>query len=97
MGYHISLDLGDEDLEKISRDMQLSLSLGEMKTIKAHYSKIGRDATNIELETFAQTWSEHCCHKTFRGDIELDGRVISDLLKSTIAKVTNDLNMEWCF
>jgi phosphoribosylformylglycinamidine synthase len=68
-----------------------------MKIIKSHYARLGRDATDVELETFAQTWSEHCCHKTFRGDIEIDGEVISNLLKSTIAKVTKELDPTWCF
>jgi phosphoribosylformylglycinamidine synthase len=94
---HLSLDIGDSELMAISRDRQLSLSLAEMKVLKSHYQKLGRPASDIELETFAQTWSEHCCHKTFRGDVEMDGKVIRNLLKSTIAKVTKDLNFPWCF
>jgi phosphoribosylformylglycinamidine synthase len=94
---HISLDVGDSELMAISRDRQLSLSLDEMKALKSHYKKLGRPATDIELETFAQTWSEHCCHKTFRGDVEIDGKVIRNLLKTTIAKVTSHLNAPWCF
>ncbi len=93
----ISLDVDDEQLLRISRERQLSLSLEEMKALKKHYKTIQRKATDLELETFAQTWSEHCCHKTFRGDITIDGKVISNLLKSTIAKVTNELAMPWCF
>ncbi|MFV2040931.1 MAG: phosphoribosylformylglycinamidine synthase subunit PurL, partial [Candidatus Hydrothermarchaeales archaeon] len=93
----ISLDVDDTGLIAISRDMQLSLSLEEMKALKSHYHALGRSATGIELETFAQTWSEHCCHKTFRGEVEFEGRTISNLLKTTIAKVTADLNPDWCF
>ena len=66
MARHISLDVSDQELLSISIKRQLSLSLEEMKALKAHYMKVGRDATDLELETFAQTWSEHCCHKTFR-------------------------------
>jgi phosphoribosylformylglycinamidine synthase len=93
----ISLDVSQEELLTVSTQRQLSLNLDEMKILKNHYRKLGRDATDVELETFAQTWSEHCCHKTFRGDIELDGEVISDLLKSTVGKVTSELDMPWCF
>ena len=31
----------------------------------------GRPPTDAELETLAQTWSEHCVHKTFRARINL--------------------------
>jgi phosphoribosylformylglycinamidine synthase len=97
MVYQISLDVSDKELMNISRDRQLSLNLDEMRIIKNYYNKRGRKATEIELETFAQTWSEHCCHKTFRGDIEIDGMVIKNLLKSTIARVTEELDHPWCF
>ena len=33
---------------------------------------MGRDPTDVELETLAQTWSEHCAHKTFRRRITTD-------------------------
>src|SRR5262249_8021776 len=49
---------------------QLSLSLAEMRTIQAHFREVGRDPTDVELETIAQTWSEHCSHKTLKGIIE---------------------------
>jgi phosphoribosylformylglycinamidine synthase II len=62
--------LDDPALMKASREGQLSLSLAEMKTIQAHFGKTGRDPTDVELETIAQTWSEHCSHKTLKGKIE---------------------------
>src|SRR4051794_11769438 len=66
-------DLSDDDLVRVSKDGQLALSLAEMKTIQAHFAGLGRDATDAELETIAQTWSEHCSHKTLRGRIEFEG------------------------
>ena len=51
---------------------------------------------DIELETLAQTWSEHCVHKTFKGKYRYEGTVIDNLLKSTIIKATHDLNKPWC-
>ena len=94
----------DKTLLKISRDGQLYLNINEMKAIQKHYKKEGRNPTDCELETIAQTWSEHCRHKTFRGNIRLkhtqDGktktRVIKNLLKSTIIKATQSLNKSWC-
>ncbi|MFN5949005.1 MAG: phosphoribosylformylglycinamidine synthase subunit PurS [Pirellulaceae bacterium] len=62
--------LGDEALVRLSREGQLSLSLIEMQTIQNHFRDLGRDPTDIELETIAQTWSEHCSHKTLAGRID---------------------------
>ena len=87
---------GNEKLAKISKDGQLFLSLDEMRSIKAHFKKLGRNPTDCELETIAQTWSEHCKHKTFRGSIEFEGKIIKNLLKNTVMKVTKELNKPWC-
>ena len=66
-------DADDDTLQRISRQGQLSLSLAEMHTIQAHFRSVGRDPTDVELETLAQTWSEHCSHKTLKGLIEFTG------------------------
>ncbi len=75
----------------------LALSLEEMRAIQRYYRSLNREPTDVELETFAQTWSEHCVHKTFKGIIIYDGEEIDGLLKSTIARVTRELSPEWCF
>jgi len=90
------LDADDAKLERISKDGQLFLNLEEMLTIKEYYSKLDRNPTDVELETLAQTWSEHCGHKTFRGLIEYNGQTIDNLLKSTIVKAEKELNKPWC-
>jgi len=61
--------LGDEELEKLSRDAHMFLDLEEMQTIQLHYKQLGREPREIELETLAQTWSEHCVHKTLKATI----------------------------
>ncbi len=61
--------MDDAALERLSREGQLYLSLVEMQTIQAHFRTLGRDPTDVELETIAQTWSEHCSHKTLAGRI----------------------------
>ncbi len=61
---------GDDKLKALSKAGQLFLSLDEMRAIRAYFRKLKRDPTDCELETLAQTWSEHCKHKTFRGLIE---------------------------
>jgi len=90
------LSAGDDRLMEISKTAVLSLNLAEMHTIREHFAALGRNPTDIELETLAQTWSEHCVHKTFRGLINYNGQKIDNLLKSTIAAVTRQLNKPWC-
>ncbi len=93
--------LDDAGLEKLSRDGQLALTLPEMKAIQDHYQEQGRDPTDVELETLAQTWSEHCSHKTLKGVIEFEGRRINNLLKETIFGATQEIRRrlgpdDWC-
>jgi phosphoribosylformylglycinamidine synthase II len=84
------------DLMDISGEMGLSLSRHEMEVIKDHFDRLQRMPTDVELETVAQTWSEHCRHKTFLGNIDFDGEHIENLLKNSIMKVTNELHHELC-
>ncbi len=88
------------ELQKISYSRLLALNTDEMLALQDYYKKLGRNPTDIELETFAQTWSEHCKHKTFAANIILgDGKnkqVIQGLLKSYLMKVTKELNRNWC-
>ena len=87
--------LSDSDLTRLSREGQLALNIDEMKTIAAHFAALGRDPTDCELETIAQTWSEHCSHKTLKGRIEFEGEIIDNLLKQTVFKATQDLAPDW--
>jgi phosphoribosylformylglycinamidine synthase subunit PurSL len=93
--------LSEGELLALSRDGQLSLSLAEMRAIQAHFASLGREPSACELETLAQTWSEHCKHKTLTGLIEFTPaggppRRIDNLLKSTIARATHELARPWC-
>jgi len=90
------LGMGEKQMEEISRKFMLALNAEEMAKIQAYFKKLGRNPTDIELETFAQTWSEHCVHKTFRGNIEYKGKKIESLLKTYIIKATKELALPWC-
>ncbi len=71
---HIPIrELDDAALMKLSRDGHLFLSLAEMHAVRDHFRAIDREPTDIELETFAQTWSEHCVHKTLKSTIRYSG------------------------
>ncbi len=67
---HVDIrDLDDAGLERLSRDGHLFLSLDEMRAIRDEYRVLEREPTDVELETLAQTWSEHCVHKTLKSTI----------------------------
>lgn len=89
----------DQELLAISQQGGLSLSLVEMQTIRDHFKSIGRSPTEIELETIAQTWSEHCSHKTLAGKIdyrdENGTRSFRNMLKETIFSATLKLREQW--
>jgi phosphoribosylformylglycinamidine synthase len=63
----------DKKLMELSRD-KLFLNLEEMKVIQNYFIKINRDPVDCEVEILAQTWSEHCVHKTFRANLTIDGK-----------------------
>lgn len=100
----------DDDLMKLSAEGQLYLQLAEMQTIRDYFRSLERDPTDIELETIAQTWSEHCSHKTLAGRIHYtetsDGQVIRDIqfenmLKETVFAATMQIRenlgaRDWC-
>ncbi len=90
------LQANDVELSHISKERDLFLNLEEMRAIQSHFRSLQREPTDVELEMLAQTWSEHCSHKTLTGLIEYDGRIIDNLLKQTIFRVTQELNKSWC-
>jgi len=97
--------LDDQALVNLSKHGQLSLSLAEMQTIQNHFRQLQREPTDIELETIAQTWSEHCSHKTLKGRIryrdENGARQFENLLKETVFGATQEVRrqlgaQDWC-
>ena len=57
-------DAKEEELKRMSDDMGLSLNLEEMKRIKRYFVAKKREPTDVELQSIAQAWSEHCCYKS---------------------------------
>lgn len=100
----------ESELAELSVRGQLYLSPAEMETVQSHFVGLDRDPTDIELETVAQTWSEHCSHKTLAGRIHYteteQGRQVSErsyenMLKETIFAATVSIreaagNDDWC-
>jgi len=101
--------LSQDELKRLSREGHLFLSLTEMQAIQDYYRQQDRDPTDIELETLAQTWSEHCVHKTLKSAVEIEvrnedgrktgSRKYGNLIRQTIFKATQELmeqNKDFC-
>jgi phosphoribosylformylglycinamidine synthase II len=98
-------DMSDEQLLETSKQGLLALNLDEMRAIQQHYREQGHEPTDVELETLAQTWSEHCSHKTFKATIvyrekDADGKVIAEetihnLLKHYLMRATEAVEPSW--
>jgi phosphoribosylformylglycinamidine synthase len=98
-------ELDDAALMTLSREGQFFLQLAEMQTIRQYFRDLGREPTDVELETIAQTWSEHCSHKTLAGRIayrdENGERQFGNMLKETIFAATQKIrerlgSEDWC-
>lgn len=111
-----TFDLNFDVLMKLNYDRGLALSTNEIQALITEYSKPevqksrsskgwDKKITEVELECFAQTWSEHCKHKIFAADIDyteelpeyseqprLGSKKINSLYKSFIQKVTKELD-----
>ena len=105
----INLDVGDKELMDISHKGTLALSLEEMRRIRDHFKEpsviaerqklgLGANPTDVELESLAQTWSEHCKHKIFNATIDYfeDGKkeTIDSLFKTYIHGSTNKISKD---
>ena len=102
----VNLDVPDAELMAISRKGTLALTLDEMKTLRDYFRRpdvlaerrkmgLGPNPTDVELETLAQTWSEHCKHKIFNADIDYleDGKhsKVDSLFKTYIRGSTDEI------
>ncbi|MBU6323823.1 MAG: phosphoribosylformylglycinamidine synthase [Patescibacteria group bacterium] len=95
----VNLDIPDDELARIgkqgvanadgSRRGPLALSLSELRAIREHFKEAEHRApTDIELETLAQTWSEHCKHTIFNDPLDDIGEGI---YKHYIRAATNEV------
>ncbi|MGM0681909.1 MAG: AIR synthase-related protein, partial [Thermodesulfobacteriota bacterium] len=114
----VDLEISDEELIKISSERVLALSLSEMRLIREYLSRpevreerrargLSRKITDVELEALAQTWSEHCKHKIFSGNIDYEDtgtgerRKVVNLFDTCIRRSTEEIRAEmgdedWC-
>ena len=87
----VPLPDNDEALARLSRERGLALDVAELHVIREHFASVGRDPTDAELETLAQTWSEHCAHKSFRADVFLDDGTVAEPLLARLRRSTTEI------
>jgi phosphoribosylformylglycinamidine synthase subunit PurSL len=99
-------DLSAEQLLVLSKEHRAALDLAEMQAIQNYFSNEQRDPTDVEFETIAQTWSEHCVHKTFKAKVTIDDRrqtmssegsssIVDSLIKTYLKSATDKINAPW--
>ena len=85
-----------EDGQEIRRG-PLALDMPFLEVIRDHFKGLGRDPTDLELESIAQTWSEHCKHNIFAAKID----EVDSLYKTYIQGATKEIRaklgeQDWC-
>jgi len=111
--HEYDLNVDDAALMEISAKGVLALELREMRAISSYYKqdlvrrereKIGLplNPTDAELESLAQTWSEHCKHKIFNARIRYvdengADEVVDSLFDTYIRRSTREIGerVDW--
>lgn len=106
----VSLELDDAGLEKLSKERFLAMTLPELRHIRDYYRSdetkayrksrgLPENPTDVEIEVFAQSWSEHCKHKIFAAKIDFTGadgktQQVDSLYKTYIKRATKEVEQE---
>jgi len=108
----VDLDVPDDELTRLGRGGildriengreirrgPLALDLKSLCVIRDYFREEGRPPTDIELESLAQTWSEHCKHTIFAAALD---DVEKGLYKAYIQAATEKIRAsrgkgDWC-
>lgn len=89
-----------DELLALSKQRRAALDLAEMSAIQNYFANKGRDPTDVEFETIAQTWSEHCFHKTFKAKVDVSiadeaEYQVDSLIKTYLQSATNKIGAAW--
>ncbi len=110
----------EPELEKLSQKKLWALTGKEMMTIRKYFQEpremdrrktlgLTENATDVEMEVLAQTWSEHCKHKIFGARIKYSDQSsdpekrkaekipleVNSVFRSTISGTTSMLPKPW--
>jgi len=94
--------LDDRGLETLNEERRAALDFGELAAIRSYFAAEGRPCSDVEFEMIAQTWSEHCFHKTFKAIIDVEGGEkaglpprVDNILRSYIKAATDEIAAPW--
>lgn len=99
----ISIHTMDEaGLAELNRSRRAALDPEELKAIRDYFAAQGRACSDVEFEMIAQTWSEHCFHKTFKALIDVEKAEygglpaqVDNILKTYIKAATDEIGAPW--
>jgi phosphoribosylformylglycinamidine synthase subunit PurSL len=80
-----------DDLAELNRTRGLSLDADQLDAIARWCRSANHRLTDVELETIAQTWSEHCAHTTFRAALDEDCGASAPSLLHRVRGATDDI------
>ncbi len=99
----VNLNIDEESLQLIGREGiansdgtrrgPLALDMISMNVIKEYFhNEEKREPTDIELESIAQTWSEHCKHTIFAAAIDDDtpGGIYKSYIRDATARIRKE-------
>ncbi len=94
--------LDDDGLAVLNEERRAALDFGELAAIRDYFAAEGRACTDVEFEMLAQTWSEHCFHKTFKAIIDIKNgekaglpERVDNILRSYIKAATDEIAAPW--
>jgi len=94
--------LDDVGLRALNEERRAALDFAELLALRDYFATEGRACTDVEFEMLAQTWSEHCFHKTFKAIIDVeDGEKaglparVDNILRSYIKAATDEIAAPW--
>ncbi len=100
----VDLGVSDEELRAIARDGirdrdgsrrgPLALDMASMNAIREYFTGTEkRNPTDVELESIAQTWSEHCKHTIFAAEIDDDmpEGIFRSYIREATVRIRRDL------
>ncbi len=94
--------MDDQELAELNRSRRAALDPEEMRSIRDYFAAQGRACSDVEFEMIAQTWSEHCFHKTFKALIEVEDAEsgglpvrVDNILKTYIKAATDEIGAPW--
>jgi len=103
---NVSLDLPEDELLALGRDGildqngtrrgPLALDKASLKVIQHYFHNVEkREPTDIELESIAQTWSEHCKHNIFAAKLdEIEDGIFNHYIRGATQRIRQEKGRE---